>query len=232
MTLPTFSNEVSFLVKQPKVIDGGESYTVSVTIQKQAISGISKFEVDLPEGFAIRAIETSGSRFIKQSNIGKFIWLNLPNADELTIVYQIYVPINVEMEYRLSSTFFYLEGKEKKSSTYTSFMDAENNFEDLTLKELNSILLLNPDLNIYFKVQLGAFEKSLNTGKIQSYFNVQNEINVDFVEGMHKYTVGPFNDYFDATEFQESCKVKGAFLVLYFIDVKVSKDDAIKIIRQ
>jgi len=230
MSLSSYSNEVSFFVKQPKVIDGGESYIVSVTIQKQSISGISKFEVNLPEGFAIRAIETSGSRFIKKDNVGKFIWLSLPTSEDVTISYQIYVPLNAIKEYRTTSTFFYISNKKKNVSTYSAYYEVDLKNTNLTLLELSELLDKYNNHDVYFKVQLGAYDYPLNKD-LNSYFKLKGEIREDFSDGFYKYSVGAFKDYFDAKDYQEKCGIDGAFLVLYFVDMKISKQDALKIIE-
>ena len=230
MTLSSSSNEVSFFVKQPAIVSGGTAYTVSVTIQKQDISGVSKFEVNLPAGFAIRAIETSGSRFVEQSNIGKFIWLSLPNKESVRITYQVYIPANV-LNYKIENTFYYLEANKKISSTFSSFYETELITQNFTLQEINTLLLKYDNKDIYFKVQLGAYQKILSVDNIPSYFLVESKVDVCFTDGFYKYSVGPFLSYSDALAFQENCNVKGAFLVLYFIDMKVSNKEAAKIIQ-
>lgn len=224
------SSELSFLVKQPKLIQGGHSYTINVTIQKQDISGISKFEVELPEGFVIRAVETSGASFIREQNIGKFIWVSLPNAESIEVAYQVYTPMNLEKEYKIYSTFFYLDGREKKSASYYSFMETEKDSEELTLLEINSLLIKHPDCNIHYSVQIGAFHDALEAASIQSYFNISDEIREDLDEGLVVYSVGDFPDYYKAKEYQENSSIEGAFLILYYMDMKISKDVALKIL--
>ncbi len=224
------SSELSFLVKQPKLIQGGHSYTINVTIQKQDISGISKFEIELPKGFAIRAVETSGASFIRAQNIGKFIWVNLPNTESIEVSYQVYVPLNLEKEYKVSSTFFYLDGREKKSVNYHSFMETEIGSEELTLLEISSLLTKHPDCNIRFSVQVGAFQNPLESSSISSYFNISDEIRENLDEGLVIYSVGDFSDYYKAKEYQENSSIAGAFLILYYMDMKISKDVALKIL--
>jgi len=232
MSLNSFSNDISFLIKHPKTTDGGSSFTVTVVIQKQAVSGFSKFEIEIPNGFAIRALETAGARFIKKGNIGKFIWLGLPNSEEVNISYQVYVPLNASNTYKTKSTFYFLNQKEKSSTSFSSFYTLELKNINYSLKELNSLIAQFPDRDIYYQVQIGAYENPIESENLSAFFNIKTDIRIDFENGLYKYIVGPFTDYFKAKDFQEESKINGAFLVLYFIDTKISKEDALKIIGE
>ncbi len=225
------SSSLSFLVKQPKSIEGGHSYIVNVTIQKQDISGVSKFQVELPDGFAIKAIETSGASFIRDNNIGKFVWINLPNECGINISYQLNVPIDVEDEYKITSTFYYLIGNDKKSVSYNSFVDAENCSGILSLQEINTLLKINPDKDIYYKVQLGAFTDLLDSGLIQTIYSGNKPIEIDYSNGNYIYTVGLFHNYYEAKIYQESCGVKDAFLVLFYMGKRIDKNMALEILN-
>lgn len=217
-------------MKQPLQAESGSSYIVDVVIQKSDIKGISKYEVHLPEGFAIRAIETSGSIFKSEKNIGKFIWVDLPSSEEILLSYQVYIPKDASYRYSLNNTFYYLDQSSKIASSFNSVIEIKKNSKKFTLKDLDELIRNNPDGDVYFSIQLAALTKPLSNQSLKNYFQTQENIKVIREDGLYKYTVGEFKNYSDALDFKNQLKIEDAFLVVYFIDYRISVEQAFKIL--
>lgn len=81
---------------------------VSVTLHKGALRGFGKLQETLPEGFSAIAKETDDAIFSASSNVVKFVWLNLPSKQDLTVSYRLLAPAATEGEYAVNGEFGYL----------------------------------------------------------------------------------------------------------------------------
>jgi hypothetical protein len=84
--------------------------------------------------------------------------------------------------------------------------------------------------DLVFKVQVGAYTQALSPTELKDKYGSE-KVQLDTTGDLYKYTVGPFQDYQSALEYREHCNIKGAFLVLYFVDVRLSLGDAYKMIK-
>ncbi|MBN2667973.1 MAG: SPOR domain-containing protein [Bacteroidales bacterium] len=215
------------IVKQPKTFEAGTSGIVELHIQKSSIDGVSKLEVTIPTGFAIRAIETSGAQFIKQNNVGKFVWVDLPKTEDVVVKYQIYIPKNIEGNHLLNNTFYYIDQNEKRHISFASCIKISEKGDAINLIEISELLKDLENAPIVFRLQVGAYKKA-------KVFN--NKLSNDSLvcieqDGFYKYSIGPFISLEDAFEAQKKSPYKGAFIVLFFVDKPISKQQAYSILK-
>jgi hypothetical protein len=81
---------------------------VTVTIKKGLLRGFGKLQETLPDGFTAVAKETDDAIFSAEGKIVKFVWLNLPSKNELTVSYRVFAPNAAEGEYTINGEFGYL----------------------------------------------------------------------------------------------------------------------------
>lgn len=91
------------------------AYVVEITIDKEKIFGFAKFQQDLPNGFVARPIETADASFTFADNKVKFIWMALPEVDQITISYEIIPGADAPSEGIIEGKFSYIEENERKS---------------------------------------------------------------------------------------------------------------------
>jgi hypothetical protein len=86
-----FFGEESPKVQQfiPLQLELNESSVVKVSIQKSKLSGFAKLEIDIPEGYAVSALDTKGASFTFTKGKMRFVWMNLPNNDKYDVSYRI-----------------------------------------------------------------------------------------------------------------------------------------------
>ena len=86
-----FFGEESPKVQQfiPTQLELNESTVVKVSIQKSKLTGFAKLEIDIPEGYAVSALDTKGASFTFSKGKMRFVWMNLPNNDKYDVSYRI-----------------------------------------------------------------------------------------------------------------------------------------------
>lgn len=81
---------------------------VTVTVRKGLLRGFGKLQENLPEGFTAVAKENDDAIFSSTGRIVKYVWLNLPSKDELTVSYRLLVPAGAAGAYTVNGEFGYL----------------------------------------------------------------------------------------------------------------------------
>lgn len=88
--------------------------TIYIKIKKGTLSGFSMLQETLPSGMSASKLETQGATFAYEDQKVKFLWMNIPDQNELNISYNIKVEGNLNGEYFLNGEFSYLENGETK----------------------------------------------------------------------------------------------------------------------
>lgn len=105
---PTVRQEI------PAVIGANGISVIKVKINKSDIDGFAMLEVNVPEGFAAKAIETKGASFTFSEKKMRFVWMNLPDVEHFDITYQlVHLQGNTSLE-KLRGVFSFVENNKKK----------------------------------------------------------------------------------------------------------------------
>lgn len=93
---------------------------VEVVVNKGSIRGFGKLQEVIPQGFT--AVEKSSAEaiFTTQDRIVKFVWLNLPAASEVKVVYKLRANDRPEGEYTIDGEFGYLLNDETQKAVLGS----------------------------------------------------------------------------------------------------------------
>ena len=105
---PTVRQEI------PAVISANGVSVIKVKVNKSDIDGFAMLEINVPEGFAAKAIETKGASFTFAERKMRFVWMNLPDVDHFDITYQLIRTqgsLNLE---KLQGVFSFIENNKKK----------------------------------------------------------------------------------------------------------------------
>lgn len=84
-------------------------YEVTLVIDKSAISSFGKVEEYLPPNFVASELENENAMFSFNRNVAKFLWMILPEKDELTIKYIMESTSDELDEAQLHGVFSYLK---------------------------------------------------------------------------------------------------------------------------
>jgi len=214
---------ISYCVKSPSLIYAGETYNVNITINKNSISGSSKFEVILPEGFIVNPINTSGANFVFEGNKAKFIWVILPSTESINLSYNITVPSSHSGHKQIYRKFFYVKDKKVHEEAFYSNINILKN--DL-LTNVNNTLKTTEN-NIKFKIQIGAFFNKVNNDsqylKSISNYNIEEK----YIGSYYKYFIGDFLSLDEAKQIKRNLGIKGAFIIAYKNKKQITINEAV-----
>ncbi|MCB0761033.1 MAG: hypothetical protein KDC12_05870 [Flavobacteriales bacterium] len=123
----------------PTSIKPGETKTVEMTINKGEITGFAKLEIILPGGLSISPVNTQGASFTA-GNKTKFIWMNLPDAQEFTITYNLTADASASGNLVVKGTFSYIKESQRVDYALQSKLIAigladDSNDEDVASNE-------------------------------------------------------------------------------------------------
>ena len=131
----SFKGEESPKVQQliPVQLDMNESTVVTVSIQKNQLSGFAKLEIDIPDGYAVSAMETKGASFTFAKGKMRFVWMNLPTADKYNVSYRITRREFTGDLQSVKGVFSYIQDNKRNDVnivTNTTFEKQQDNFDD------------------------------------------------------------------------------------------------------
>lgn len=77
--------EITVTGKIPKNINPGQEVAIEILVTKGSMSGFAKLQLDLPEGFSVKEIDSKGANFTFTDGLAKWVWSSLPADNELII---------------------------------------------------------------------------------------------------------------------------------------------------
>lgn len=93
----------------------------------------------------------------------------------------------------------------------------------------------NETHNVNYRVQICALRKEVSTNHFTKYHNVKEQIFKNMHEGWHKYTVGDFKKYMNASAHKqvtkESYQIKGTFVTAYNDGTRITVQEALMITK-
>lgn len=81
---------------------------VEVTVQKGPLRGFGKLQENIPAGFSAVATTTDDAIFSAKSGTAKFVWLNLPQKNEVKVAYRLVANGSGKGEHTVNGEFGYL----------------------------------------------------------------------------------------------------------------------------
>ncbi|GAB4447736.1 MAG: hypothetical protein Fur0028_02680 [Bacteroidales bacterium] len=212
----------------PPKLQAGTEYSIDIIIHKENISGFAKLELYMPVGIDLYPIESSGATLIKQNQMAKYIWLELPSGKELKINAKIKVDYRISGYKEIYGNFYFIQDKNKsKISVGIIPFQVLNGFKwknDRNQKqvaeypktvETNKIKPAILNQTNYFRVQIAAFKKKISKYQLSEIYSEVEFIKEEFIDGLYKYTIGDFKTLEEAKVFKNQCGIFGAFVVAY-----------------
>lgn len=230
---------------------------VNVKIKKGPTKGFARYSDDLPEGLTVKATKTDGSSFSIGDGKLKFVWVNVPEKDELELEYSI--SGNAATQLNLAGEYSYLEDNQSKKYTLTT-----EKIEILPLQQLadapkeektepenkpteasaakSTQAKMEENLSrkegvVNYHVQIGAFTNAkVVAARLKKKFNVSESISSEMAGGYSKFMVGSHDEYKGARDHREIMKnnngIKSAFVVAYNGSKRITVQEALMITNQ
>ncbi len=232
-------------------------YAVSLKIKKGITKGFARYSDDAPDGATIKAVKTEGSSFSVSDGKLKFVWVTVPNKEELDLEYTITAA--TAMEVKQTGEYSYLEENQSKKYTLApetiSLMGQAVASEPAkTTAQGNEIVttetktqtapetaikepLSKKEGSINYHVQIGAFTNAkVNADRLKKVFHVTEAIDSEMQGGFSKFMVGAHDEYKGARDHREVMKnnngIKSAFVVAYNGAKRITVQEALMITNQ
>ena len=99
----------------PDYLVAGKVYDVDIVVKKGNIGGFAKFQMEVPDGINVKAVETRNSSFTFKSNVVKNIWMSVPEDSEILLSYKLEIAQNFEGTGSITSRFVFIKDNERYS---------------------------------------------------------------------------------------------------------------------
>jgi hypothetical protein len=138
---PSFENptEPNSNIVCSRVITNGATaneFNIDVKIKKGPIKGFAKFQEVLPAGYTAKGGKTNGSSFSVSDGKLKFVWVSLPNDEELNVSYVLEKTDAASADAKLDNgEFSYLENDQSKKVKFSTDALGNNVSSDVVKTE-------------------------------------------------------------------------------------------------
>jgi len=163
----------------PEYLVAGKVYDVDIVVKKGTIGGFAKFQMEVPDGVNVKAVETRNSSFTFKSNIVKNIWMSVPEDSEILLSYKFEIAQNFKGNGNITSRFVFIKDNERYSvemKSHQVIVGDENDMVEAMGKEMND-QAFTPD-----ELKINRFVKALGNNE----FEVSIIIEKDGLEGFAK----------------------------------------------
>lgn len=209
-------------------------FLITLKIQKDGTKGFARFSDDVPEGVIVKSVKTDGGSFSVADGKLKFVWVNVPEKEELEISYTIKGSTSAAV--MLGGEYSYLEDNQSKKckapletiSFQTEQLSSENKNETLAPKDPELVVPATVETveetlakklgennlqefneknagKMNYLVQVGAFTNAKVTSqKLSKKFKIKEKINSEMQGGYSKFMIGSHQEYKSARDHRET----------------------------
>ncbi len=217
----------------PPKITAGQSYPIEITIHKEGVTGFAKLELYLPVGVELSPLDTKSATFIKQSQLVKYIWIELPVTDELKLTATMNIDYRISGYKEIYGNFYCIVGKNKNkvSVGIIPFQIFNDNAWKNSTKKVDEYPVSNitgkikPEMLALpkaYRIQIGAFKRRVSKSQLAEIFEQTDFIKEEVEDGWYKYMIGDFKTMDDAKQFKIQCGIYNSFIVLYENGMRIS----------
>ncbi len=97
----------------PKSVKPNTEFTTEIVIKKAAIAGFAKLQIEVPQGFTVKEMDSRNGSFSFTNNIAKIIWTAIPTEPDFTVKFIFIADASVTGLKTITSKFSYVSNNEK-----------------------------------------------------------------------------------------------------------------------
>jgi hypothetical protein len=109
-----FFAQITINANFPSTINTGSSIDADVIINKGTVGNFAKYQMDVPVGIVVSALDAKGGNFTFENQRAKIVWVSVPSDAEFTVKLKVQVSSDAPSSVTLSQKFYYLDNNEKK----------------------------------------------------------------------------------------------------------------------
>lgn len=106
-------SQITITANFPSSMTAGSSVEADVKINKGAVGNFAKYQMDVPVGYMVSALDVKGGNFTFENQRAKIVWVSVPSEPEFTIKFKVQANSDAATA-TFSQKFYYLENNEKK----------------------------------------------------------------------------------------------------------------------
>lgn len=99
----------------PATMQPGSQVKVTMNVEKGALGGFAKLQIDLPDGMTATLVDGKGASFTFDDQKAKFIWMSLPTSPSFRVSFTLTASATVSGKMPVSGRFSYIEDNERKT---------------------------------------------------------------------------------------------------------------------
>jgi cell division septation protein DedD len=107
-------SQITITSNLPSNINAGASIDAEVKINKGTVGNFAKYQMDVPTGYAVTAVEVKSGNFTFENQRAKIVWVSVPSDPEFIVKFKIQANSDAANPGTFSQKFYYLENNEKK----------------------------------------------------------------------------------------------------------------------
>ncbi len=90
----------------------GQEFQISITVNKSDVTGFARLQLDMPQGFTVKAGQTQGATFSFKDNKARFLWMSLPAEKTLNLTCSAIADNSVAGSINIEGSFSYVLNNE------------------------------------------------------------------------------------------------------------------------
>ena len=98
----------------PKSVAASTEFTAEIKINKANIGGFAKLQLEVPDGFTVKEIDSKTGNFSFTGNIAKIIWTAMPTESEFSVKFAITADASVNGVKTIASKFSFVNNNVKE----------------------------------------------------------------------------------------------------------------------
>jgi cell division septation protein DedD len=234
---------------------GAGECTVTINIHKGATRGFARYSDDLPQGFAAKAVDTDGSSFSFSDGRIKFVWVSVPDKEDLKISYLLQKTTGSSVV--LNGEYSYLEANQSRKhilgrdtvnfgvpvAVQTEKQEPEPVKQPEVAREPEKkpawpkAAVSGETNGLQYHVQIGAFKnQKVTAAALKRRYKITSGVHSHLHEGLVKFLSGSFTEYRLARDNREKLRtangVETAFVVAYNQGKRITVQEALMISNQ
>lgn len=105
---------VTIIGNFPKAAKVATEFVSEIKVNKGSAAGFAKIQLEVPQGFTVKGLESVGGEFSFTNNIAKIIWTSMPNDAEFTLKFSITADASAAGLKTITSKFSYVNNNNKE----------------------------------------------------------------------------------------------------------------------
>lgn len=159
----------------PMAMKPGEEVVVNISLDKSDVMGFAKFQITLDEGLTAELIDGGGSSFTFNNQVGKFIWMSLPEERKIPMKIRIKAGPDALGSLEINQRFSYIYNNERKNfdaTPHTVVVGNQSELNAMRIKETMSEKSDNAEASL--KTERIITASGVNQWRVEIHVDKQN----------------------------------------------------------